>query len=192
MSRDYKPRSKKENSGNPFLSGFLIGFLLGVVLTAGLTMYIQGDTSPFRDNKSKSKTIEPLTESTDTDTEENTSAQNKPEDKFDFYTILPKTESTVTEEEISQPDMTTKKENYFLQVGSFQSEADADNLKANLALQGFEAIVQTSTIPEQGTWHRVRVGPLKNIEAINKIRAELLANDFNADLIKVQTEINAE
>ena len=61
-----------------------------------------------------------------------------------------------------------------------------------MALQGFEAIVQTSTIPEQGTWHRVRVGPLKNIEAINKIRAELLTNDFNADLIKVQTEINAE
>lgn len=192
MSRDYKPRSKKENSGNPFLSGFLIGFLLGVVLTAGLTMYIQGDTSPFRDNKNKSKTIEPLTESTDADREENSSEQSKPEDKFDFYTILPKSESTVTEEEISQSDMTTKKENYFLQVGSFQSEADADNLKANLALQGFEAIVQTATIPEQGTWHRVRVGPLKNIEAINKIRAELLANDFNADLIKVQTEVNAE
>lgn len=190
MSRDYKPRSKKENSGNPFLSGFLIGFLLGVILTAGLTMYIQGDTSPFRDNKNKPKTIEPLTESPDT--EENASAQNKPEDKFDFYTILPKTESTVTEEEVAQSDMTTKKENYFLQVGSFQSEADADNLKANLALQGFEAIVQTATIPEQGTWHRVRVGPLKNIEAINKIRAELLANDFNADLIKVQTEMNAE
>lgn len=190
MSRDYKPKSKKENSGNPFLSGFLIGLLLGVILTAGLTMYIQGDTSPFKSNKGKSTTIEPLTESVDED--EESSASSKPEDKLDFYTILPKSESSVTEEEIAQTDITTKKEDYFLQVGSFKSEADADNLKANLALQGFEAIVQTATIPEQGTWHRVRVGPLKNIEAINKIRAELLANDFNADLIKVQTEMNAE
>ncbi len=194
MSRDYKPRSKKDNSGNPFLSGFLIGFLLGVILTAGLTMYIQGDTSPFRDHKGKSTTIEPLTESVKEDGAEDTatSEQAEPEDKFDFYTILPKTESTVTEEEIAQTDITTKTENYFLQVGSFKSESDADNLKANLALQGFEAIVQTATIPEQGTWHRVRVGPLKNIDAINKIRSELLANNFKADLIKVQTEINAE
>lgn len=194
MSRDYKPRSRKENSGNPFLSGFLIGFLIGVILTVGLTMYIQGDTSPFRDNKNKATTIVPLTESADQDSADDTvaSEQNEPEDKFDFYTILPKTESTVTEEEIAQTDITTKTENYFLQVGSFKTEADADNLKASLALQGFEAIVQTATIPEQGTWHRVRVGPLKNIDAINKIRAELLANNFNADLIKVQTEINAE
>ncbi|MDG2292927.1 MAG: SPOR domain-containing protein, partial [Methylophilaceae bacterium] len=85
-----------------------------------------------------------------------------------------------------------KKEDYFLQIGSFQTEEDADNLKAKLALQGFEAIVQTATIADQGTWHRVRVGPLSNIEAINKTRAELLANDFNADLIKVETESNTD
>lgn len=188
MSKDYKPRSNKASNGNPFLSGFLIGFLLGVIITAGLTMYIQGDTSPFRDNKTKSS-IKPLAESDDA---EDTAANTESEDKLDFYTILPKTESTVSEQEITQTDITTKKEDYFLQVGSFKNEDDADNLKAKLALQGFEAIVQTAVIPEQGTWHRVRVGPLKNIESINKIRAELLANDFSADLIKVQTETKSE
>ena len=115
-----------------------------------------------------------------------------PEDKLDFYTILPKTESAVTEKEIVQTntkaDSQTSKESYFLQMGSFKTEADADNLKAKLALQGFESIVQTATIPDQGTWHRVRVGPLKNIDSINKVRADLLDNSFSADLIKVQTE----
>jgi cell division protein FtsN len=192
MSRDYKPRSKKENNGSPFLSGFLIGFLLGVIITVGLTMYIQGDTSPFHDKKSNSTKIEPLTENVDADKADDTSEQTDSNDKFDFYTILPKTESTVTENEIAQTDITTTKEDYFLQVGSFQDESDADNLKAKLALQGFEAIVQTATIPEQGIWHRVRVGPLKNIDSINKIRADLLANNFSADLIKVQTETKAE
>jgi cell division protein FtsN len=192
MSRDYKPRSNKESSGNPFLSGFLTGFLLGVILTVGLTMYIQGDASPFRNDKSKSTTITPLKESGDEVGDSSTSEQNKQEDKLDFYTILPKTESTVTEQEIAQTDITTTKENYFLQVGSFKNESDADNLKANLALQGFEAIVQTATIPEQGTWHRVRVGPLKNIDTINKVRSELLANNFNADLIKVETETKSD
>lgn len=188
MSRDYKPRSKKTNSGHPFLSGLMIGFLLGVVVTAGLTMYIKGDTSPFRDTQQKPSKIEAVKNQ-----ESGANAKDQtPEDKLDFYTILPKTESTVTEKEMVQTsknaNVSAKKESYFLQMGSFKTEADADNLKAKLALQGFEAIVQTATIPDQGTWHRVRVGPLKNIDSINKIRADLLANSFSADLIKVQTE----
>jgi len=181
MSRDYKPRSKKASSGSPFLSGFLIGLLLGVIITVALTMYLKGDTSPFQPQKEKPTALESLTDGSNDTTE-------KEEDNLDFYTILPKTESTVTEKEIAKTVIKPKKENYFLQVGSFKTEGDADNLKAKLALQGFEAIVQTAIIPEQGTWHRVRVGPLKNIDMINKVRADLIANEFSADLIKVQTE----
>ena len=36
---------------------------------------------------------------------------------------------------------------YFLQVGAFQKAADADNLKAQLALSGLEASVQEVAIP---------------------------------------------
>jgi cell division protein FtsN len=190
MSKDYKPRSNRTTTGSPFLSGFLIGLLLGVMITVALTMYIQGDTSPFRDNKNKTaSSIKPLIESIEN---EKSTDKSGAKDKLDFYTILPKTESTVTEQEMTETNITTKKEDYFLQVGSFKNEDDADNLKAKLALQGFESIVQTAAIPEQGTWHRVRVGPLNNIETINKIRAKLLANEFSADLIKVETETKSE
>lgn len=192
MNRDYKPQSKKINSGSPFLSGLMIGFLLGVLVTAGLTMYIQGDTSPFQNPKSKPSKIESLTDSIKAEQPGANTENKMPEDKLDFYTILPKIESTVTAKEIAQTNKTaniqTKKESYFLQAGSFRAEADADNLKAKLALHGFEAIVQTAIIPEQGAWHRVRVGPLKSIASINKARADLLANSFSADLIKVKTE----
>ena len=181
MSRDYKPKQKKTNSGHPFLSGFLFGFLLGVIATAALTMYIKGDTSPFEDKKINGPKIEALPE-------QSTPDATKPKDDLDFYTILPETESTVTVKEINDADITIKKESYFLQVGSFKTEADADNLKAKLALQGFEAIVQTASIPNKGTWHRVRVGPLNNINSINKMRDQLIANNFSADLIKIQSE----
>lgn len=181
MSKDYKPKPRKTNSGSPFLSGFLIGFLLGVVATVALTMYLKGDTSPFQDKKTNTPEIPLAT------TEGNPDATN-PDDDLDFYTILPETESTVTVKEINDADISIKKESYFLQVGSFKSESDADNLKAKLALQGFEAIVQTAIIPEKGTWHRVRVGPFNNINSINKMRTQLTANDFNANLIKIQSE----
>jgi cell division protein FtsN len=55
-------------------------------------------------------------------------------------------------------------------------------------LQGFEAVVQTATIPNKGVWHRVRVGPLKNLELINKTKADLASNGFKSDLITVNNE----
>lgn len=184
MSRDYKPKSKKTSSGSPFLSGFLIGFLLGVVVTVAFTIYLKGDTSPFADKRATTAATDPVAEKPST----TIIPDVKEADDLDFYTILPETESTVSVKEINDADIKVKKERYFLQVGSFKTEGDADNLKAKLALQGFEAIVQTANIPEKGTWHRVRVGPLNNIDSINKMRNQLTANNFNADLIKIQPD----
>ena len=195
MSRDYKPTSPKSSpsKGSPFFTGLLVGLLLGVGLSVWLTMYLKGGDSPF----AQKQLDKPITEKM---AKENISEENvlpkdenpeipKPDNQFDFYTILPETESTVTEKEIQESTLTVKKDNYFLQVGAFQNEADADNMNAKLALQGFEAVVQTATIPEKGVWHRVRVGPLNDITQINKIRGELTTNGFNTDLIKVHTEM---
>ncbi len=204
MSKDYKPAAQKNRrTGSPFISGLLVGLLLGVGLSLGLTMYIKGTDSPFNDKKSSLNTGETLskklakqksvTESAlPADENSDASAQNKSDNQFDFYTILPETESTITEKEIKDNSLTVKKDNYFLQVGAFQNEADADNMKAKLALQGFEAVVQTATIPEKGVWHRVRVGPLNDIDQINKIRGDLTTGGFNTDLIKVHTETKTE
>ena len=203
MSRDYKPSAPKANNngkGSSFFTGLLVGLLLGVGLSVGLTMYLKGADSPFANNKVVRPTLENLSEklsknktSEETIAPSDESVKNpKDDNKFDFYTILPETESTVTEKEIKESTLTVKKDNYFLQVGAFQDEADADNMKAKLALQGFETVVQTAAIPEKGVWHRVRVGPLNDIEQINKIRGELTTNGFNADLIKVHTETKPE
>ena len=201
MSKDYKPAPQRaSNKGSPFFSGLLVGLLLGVGASLAVTMYLKSADSPFAEKKVSTQkpgllehevSIEKLPK--EASTAENALPKdenpNKGDNKFDFYTILPETESTVTEQEIkNNTNKTVKKDNYFLQVGAFPDEADADNMKAKLALQGFEAVVQTATIPEKGVWHRVRVGPLNDVDQINKIRVELTTNGFNADLIKVHTE----
>lgn len=198
MSRDYKPAATKSNGnkGNPFLTGLLVGLLLGVGLSLWVTMYLKGSESPFSDSNVKKPAFEARAEKQATENQEDVLPKDenpdgvKSDNKFDFYTILPETESTVTEQEVKESAI--KKDNYFLQVGAFQTVADADNMKAKLALQGFEAVVQTAAIPEKGVWHRVRVGPLNDIGQINKIRGELTTNGFNTDLIKVHTETKPE
>jgi cell division protein FtsN len=200
MSKDYKPAPQKNSTskGSPFLTGLLIGLLLGVGASVWLTMYIKGGDSPFEDKKINAPSSKDLAgknakskekKSDDNAVPKDESAVGaKPANDYDFYTILPETESTVTEQEIKDNAKTVKKDNYFLQVGAFPNEEDADNMKAKLALQGFEAVVQTATIPDKGTWHRVRVGPLNDIDQINKIRGDLTTAGFSTDLIKVHTE----
>lgn len=207
MSRDYKPnpeRTKRSSKGSPFLSGLLVGFLLGVAASLAVVMFIKGGESPFThiaDTKKpvSEKIAEDAKNSSDASNDaENqnpadTNAQNNKDDKtrFDFYTILPGSESKVTTEDINVKEdhpQPAVQYTYFLQVGAFQTEEEADNMKAKLALQGFEALVQTATIPDKGVWHRVRVGPLNNLDQINKTKNDLASNGFKSDLIKVNSE----
>jgi cell division protein FtsN len=200
MSRDYKPRPEKAASskkGSPLLTGLLIGFLLGVAASLSVVMFIKGGESPFTELASQDKSVaDKIKANVEADASKpvasTDSASSEDKTRFDFYTILPNSESKVSAEEerkleakVPQPVV---QQSYFLQAGAFQSEDEADNMKAKLALQGFEALVQTATIPDKGVWHRVRVGPLKDLEQINKTKSDLLSNGFKADLIKINNE----
>lgn len=201
MSRDYKPTAPKEKPAgkdSPFFAGLLIGLLLGVGLSVGVVMFIKGGDSPFLSKVTPTINADTNGADTKSDTsalpkDENTDAAATGKPRFDFYTILPGSETQVTEQEIKRKEAEAKpsetSENYFLQVGAFQNEQEADNQKAKLALLGLEAIVQTAEIPDKGVWHRVRVGPLSDLEQINKVRGELTVNGFSADLIKVKTTV---
>jgi cell division protein FtsN len=191
VSRDYKPvpaRSGNNGKGSPFLSGLLLGLLLGVGLSVAVAIFVTGGESPFVNQSEPAKSATaPDEPPAPAPTEEQS---GRP--RFDFYTILPGAESQVTEQEIRQKEAEASPsepatESYFLQVGAFQTEQEADNMKAQLALLGLEAIVQTATIPDKGVWHRVRVGPFSSLDQINKAREELVRNGFKADLIKVNS-----
>lgn len=192
MSQDYKPKPTPSKSGNSFMTGMMIGFLIGVLASLAVIMFIKGEDSPFAVQSADTNTK--LSEKIAQDAkkaEQSVSLQadgsGKP--RFDFYTILPGTESKVTIDEESAIVEKAPKEDveltYYLQVSAFQNEEEADNLKARLALQGFEAIVQSAVIPDKGTWHRVRVGPLNSLAEISQTKANLKANGFKADLIRM-------
>lgn len=208
-SRDYKPKqepSKSAKKGSPFLTGLLIGFLLGVGTSLGVVMFIKGGASPFTQHESAPEKAlsERILESNQASEKEAAAAaeaaKNNPDStktaddktRFDFYTILPDSESKVSADEekklkANEPQAVVQK-SFFLQIGAFQTAEEADNMKAKLALLGFEALVQTANIGDKGVWHRVRVGPLKDLDQINKTKNDLLSNGFKADLIKVDNE----
>ncbi len=118
------------------------------------------------------------------------------EPTFDFYTLLPEMEVVVetpkknTRPIVTSPHKTTDtsadKTSYMLQVGSFRKASDADSYRARLALLGIESKVQTVTIDNKDTWHRVQVGPIIGRDKADKIQKQLKQNKIKSLLMKAK------
>ncbi len=72
---------------------------------------------------------------------------------------------------------------YLLQVGAFPNPADAETLKAKLALQGFVANVQAVNISGQA-YHRVRLGPFRSATELESTKQRLAGAGINAIALK--------
>jgi cell division protein FtsN len=184
MSRDYKKRSDRAGGGTrPMGFGILIGLLLGLGIALGVALYINKAASPFL-NKFDPAPSTPVAPAEKKSTEQSKTTDLKLE--FDFYKILPGWEEAVTDREFKRQAARTSKEVYFLQVAAFPKAADADNLKARLALAGIESKIQTAQLPDGGIWHRVRVGPFSGENELSDSREALKRIDLEANLIKVR------
>ena len=124
-------------------------------------------------------------------------AETKP--RFEFYKVLtdtnseaaPKSAEARPADKISESKPSTearpadknpegKLSTKYLQAGAFSSAADAENLKATLAMKGLEANVQTVTLPDKGEIHRVRVGPFQSEQEVSSARGTLKLNGLEA------------
>ena len=89
------------------------------------------------------------------------------------------------EEKVATVDPSAKApERFWLQAGSFANEGDAENLKARLALAGWEAQLQRGTLPDKGVRYRVRLGPYDNVAELNRIKGELARRGFDVAVIR--------
>ena len=187
MAKDYKPRApaRKKNGGGTLL-GMFIGLILGLCIAVGVAWYMNKTPIPFLSKvKPAEKTAAPPGTTVVKPDEKTTQQAEKP--RFEFYKILPGAEEPVTEKQMKQAAKTgVPVEDYLLQVGSFQNPAEADNLKARLALIGIEASVEPVDQPEKGTWYRVRVGPYNKIDEINRVRQTLTQNGIDSTLVRIK------
>lgn len=175
-------RSASSRSGSPMLLGILIGVVLGLAIAGGLAWYLQKapDRSITPEKNASEKSMPPTAATA-------ASGVNDGKPRFEFYKVLTDKQDSAekTAAESKSPPVATQ-EIYFLQAGSFSNAEDADKLKARLAMLGMEASVQIAIIPGKGTYHRVRLGPYKGAEEMNKSRAALKQNGVEATPMRAQ------
>ena len=72
---------------------------------------------------------------------------------------------------------------YYLQVGAFREQAEAENARAKLALMGFEAHISERP-SDNGSLYRVRIGSFSSLDTMNRIRSKLSDNGVNAAVVR--------
>jgi len=198
IGRDRGHRSPRGRGGarHPLVLGLFIGLLLGLCIALALALYLN-KASPFiskaKDTGSEKekpaaakapKGGEPPAGLPRQSTPTSPPGQADAKQRFDFYRILPGTQEP-TAGRADQPQRAADKEVTYLQAGAFQRAADADNLKARLALAGLEAQIQTATLPDKSVWHRVRLGPYTTPAELERARAVLRENKIESSVVKV-------
>jgi cell division protein FtsN len=186
MARDYKTRRKPATGFSGWV-GAACGLAVGLAV-AGL-VYVKdhrADAPPLKVAKA-AKRIHG-NEPPEADTAD-AGAPEQPASTYDFYDKLPKFEVVVPEKDKDvRPDLKpapeTRRGTYVLQAGSYKNFADADRVRAQLALQGVESKVQKVSV-DNDTWHRIRIGPITKLDELNRLRQILRKANVDVLVIRV-------
>jgi cell division protein FtsN len=198
-AKDYKSRAhpprKPQKQQRPGWVWFISGMLVGVFISGLIWLKVapSGPVFPQSPRTAKQEPPKPATEKKKEDKQPDT-----PKPRFDFYTILPEME-VVVPDPIDEPESratvaaeatepavrsaASSSGGYMLQMGSFRNYADADRLKASLALVGIQAEIQKVNIKGGHIYHRVRSGPYDKAQ-VNSLRAKLKEKKISSLVIK--------
>ncbi len=209
-----EPRGGRKGGAGGTLLGVFIGVALGLAIAAGVAFYLMRAGNPYqsattpRDASRDAVTAKPGKGDTGTGKPrfdfykilpggEEPKVQPKPPERasdrgtVDRAAAPPEERSTTKGAGAAQEGKAGSAvpearpvDRFWLQAGSFANESEAENLKARLALAGWEATVQEADVPDKGVRYRVRIGPYDNTDELNRMKSDLARRGFDVAVIK--------
>lgn len=186
MAKDYANRNKQKPRGKgskakakPKNNKMLVFTILLLVLFVGALFYLKQNEaiSVFNNpQQHSSKGKRPA---------QKKKQAEKP--RFEFYTLLPKMDVGNHQTPVADtptPKRVVNNSKYMVQVASFSSYKEADRLKAQLLLMGFNVDVKSFSSKGK-TWYRVQTGPYISQAAATKMQRRLMQSNFKSILRKV-------
>lgn len=196
QARRIKPKStvKKAKTSSRLAAlpwGLILVILISAMVLGLLILGTQRNDVPVGQGlKSLMNKGNPAERTTDVDTVASTPAGQAPVAdasdsarvaNFDYYQVLPDIDQ-VMPQDMPAGAVAARREDgyqYYVQIASFRQFADAEALRAKLALQGVVALTQASEVAGQGLYYRVRMGPFENSRVAKTATAQVksLAHD---------------
>jgi cell division protein FtsN len=187
MARDYKARKRKSTGFSGWM-GFGGGLVVGLAVATGVYVHDHRGDAPaapvVKAAKKKGHGSDPQDAGGG-----DTGVADAPPKTYDFYNMLPKFEVIVPEKDKDvKPDLRaapeTRRGTYVLQAGTYKLFADADRVRAQLALQGVESHVEKVSV-DSNSWLRIRIGPITSLGELNRLRQVLRKADLDVLVIRV-------
>lgn len=183
-SRDYKG-AQRRNFDLRHWREFAFG--LGVGLAVALVVFV-GDRRALR-AAAEAQVAAARAEPPAGAAEDAAGGGTATDENYAFYDMLPKFEVVVPEKErdVRRVDSAARIDRpgtYFLQAGSYRRQSDAERVATQLARQDIAANVQRVAV-DNDVWHRVRIGPITDLNQLNRIRQRLQAADVDTLVIRV-------
>ncbi len=171
-------RTRQSKPSRFRLSPFMSGLAVGLLTAALVALYITQSPLPFVDrvgtrSADKNKSAGPQTEG------DQIIDPNKGLNAKDAGEVETAAEAGIETKAVSPSGMT-----YLIQVGAFKAIEDAEQMRARMAILGFEARV-SNTEKDGQTFHRVRVGPYSSLEELNKAKVRVSENGIDSTVIRV-------
>ncbi|MYB39239.1 MAG: SPOR domain-containing protein [Gammaproteobacteria bacterium] len=166
----------RSGGGRRFLPTFLGGAACGVAATIFVVLGLSPEAAPDP-APSERTTPEPFA--------------------FDFFEVLVRGQSEPVVVHDTSPLVPAEQEEtagateYLLQAGSFRLRDDAERMRGWLMLysglpgvQGLSVTASAVELQEQGTWHRVLIGPFEDRDAVDQAMAHLRQRDVATLLLE--------
>ena len=180
-----RTQNRRKGSGFPGWLGMVVGVAMG-----GLAVWLwQADSLPWQGEQAAvQEEAAPVADTPGNGTPPSRAEPPADDEGFEFYELLPDAEVVVPEAEGPRaapgPPPVDVPGAYVIQAGAFPEFGEADAVKARLALLGVAAEIQKVTVDER-TFHRVRVGPIENLNELNRLRTRLRQNRIDFLVIQV-------
>lgn len=164
--------------------GFLFGVTAGLAVAAGIALVVTRAPVPFV-NKNPSASVSLVQPDGGRLPDPNRPLQRRADEPAErqVMTAPPGGAPIVASAPVSPDAMQVP--TYLLQAGAYRSQGDADAMRARLALIGFEAQVQMTSVNSE-TLFRVRVGPYEALDTMNRARAQLANNGIEASVVRTR------
>jgi cell division protein FtsN len=190
-----KPSPFSKQSGNTLL-GLMLGLIIGLAVAIIIALYISHAPRPVSSRNEMAP---------ETDSDRSASELNRPlQGLSPGQPMAPQSEPSeeaaqIIEVTVPQPDevhapdqvlpvqqektaSAPKNKQYYLQIGAYKTLDDADQQRAQLALQGLEAKV-TRVDRDGSRYYRVRLGPYAKPEQMGATRKRLSEAGINATVV---------
>lgn len=194
----------KNQKGGTFL-GFIIGLITGLVIAVIVALLITKTPIPFSGRQDKPENAPVPATATAPSTDPNQALYGNKDTKpatVSATTPAGTTDTTQTNTNMVSPSPAEQQDPiaaaikqketataddkpvYWLQAGAFKNRTDAENMRGNLALLGFESAISEAT-SNNGKVYRVRLGPYKSSN-VNSAHSKLTQNGIKTTITRTR------